>query len=155
MVRRTVGFWWSRRRRTCRSEVALSAANRASMHRARTRRRCLLAAIASQPRPFVAATPYATAQRPATLVLDASRAADGIMDVHERIPARAGSVHDRLSEVDSRRTRADRPAQRSGRAADLRRRQRRSTGVAIRSISTRFTSTFRPARRRSTSTSTC
>jgi predicted metalloprotease with PDZ domain len=39
---------------------------------------------------FVAATPYATEARPATLVIDASRAADGIMEVRERIPAVAG-----------------------------------------------------------------
>ncbi len=40
---------------------------------------------------FAAATPYATQERPATLVVDASRAADGIMEVRERIPAAAGS----------------------------------------------------------------
>ena len=40
---------------------------------------------------FVAATPYATQERPVVLVLDASRAADGIMEVRERIPAVGGS----------------------------------------------------------------
>ncbi len=40
---------------------------------------------------FIAAMPYATQGQPATLVLDASRAADGIMEVRERIPAAAGS----------------------------------------------------------------
>ena len=39
---------------------------------------------------FEAATPYATAQRPVLLTMDASRAADGIMEVRERIPARPG-----------------------------------------------------------------
>ncbi|MFY9739152.1 MAG: hypothetical protein WAK11_08855 [Candidatus Cybelea sp.] len=40
---------------------------------------------------FVAKPSLATQQDPATLVLDASRAADGIMEVRERIPATAGS----------------------------------------------------------------
>jgi predicted metalloprotease with PDZ domain len=40
---------------------------------------------------FVAATPYATRQRPATLVVDASRADDGFIEVRERIPAASGS----------------------------------------------------------------
>jgi predicted metalloprotease with PDZ domain len=40
---------------------------------------------------FAAATPYATQERPATLLVDATRAADGIMEVHERIPAAPGS----------------------------------------------------------------
>ncbi len=40
---------------------------------------------------FIAATSYATPGQPATLVLDASRAADGIMEVRERIPAAGGS----------------------------------------------------------------
>lgn len=40
---------------------------------------------------FTAATPYATQERPATLVVDASRAADGILEVRERIPAQPGS----------------------------------------------------------------
>jgi predicted metalloprotease with PDZ domain len=40
---------------------------------------------------FVAATPYATQSNPARLVLDASRAGDGIMEVRERIPAAAGA----------------------------------------------------------------
>ncbi|MBV8066463.1 MAG: M61 family peptidase [Candidatus Eremiobacteraeota bacterium] len=39
---------------------------------------------------FVAATPYATPAQPATLVLDASRAGDGFIEVRERIPAGAG-----------------------------------------------------------------
>ncbi len=39
----------------------------------------------------MAATPYATQEHPATLVLDASRAADGIMEARERIPAEAGN----------------------------------------------------------------
>jgi predicted metalloprotease with PDZ domain len=40
---------------------------------------------------FVAAMPYATQDRPATLIVDATRAADGIMQVRERIPAPGGS----------------------------------------------------------------
>jgi len=40
---------------------------------------------------FIAATSYATQSNPATLVVDASRAADGIITVQERIPAAAGS----------------------------------------------------------------
>ena len=40
---------------------------------------------------FVAKPSLATQQDPATLVLDASRAADGILEVSERIPASAGS----------------------------------------------------------------
>ncbi|MGA8326875.1 MAG: hypothetical protein WB757_12430, partial [Candidatus Cybelea sp.] len=39
---------------------------------------------------FVPKDPYATEQQPATLVLDASRAYDGIMQVRERIPAVPG-----------------------------------------------------------------
>ncbi len=39
---------------------------------------------------FIAATPYATRQDPATLVVDASRAPEAIMTVRERIPARSG-----------------------------------------------------------------
>jgi predicted metalloprotease with PDZ domain len=39
---------------------------------------------------FVATTPYATQERPATLVLDASRAGDGFMEVREHIPAVPG-----------------------------------------------------------------
>jgi predicted metalloprotease with PDZ domain len=46
----------------------------------------LLAAAA-----FVPAAPYATAERPATLVVDASRAADAFIEVRERIPAAPGS----------------------------------------------------------------
>jgi predicted metalloprotease with PDZ domain len=51
----------------------------------------LLAQVTALALNFVAATPYATQDRPATLVLDASRAADGMMEVRERIPAPAGS----------------------------------------------------------------
>jgi predicted metalloprotease with PDZ domain len=40
---------------------------------------------------FVANRSYATEQRPAVLVLDASQAADGIMRVHEQIPAMPGA----------------------------------------------------------------
>ncbi|MBV9333081.1 MAG: hypothetical protein JO146_03660, partial [Candidatus Eremiobacteraeota bacterium] len=40
---------------------------------------------------FVAATPYATRERPVTLAVDASRAEDGFMQVRERIPAAPGS----------------------------------------------------------------
>ncbi|MGC1381724.1 MAG: hypothetical protein WA814_11960 [Candidatus Baltobacteraceae bacterium] len=40
---------------------------------------------------FVAQPPYATEQHPATLELDATRAADGIMQVRERIPAAPGA----------------------------------------------------------------
>jgi predicted metalloprotease with PDZ domain len=40
---------------------------------------------------FMAATPYATRQRPATVVVDASRADDGFIEVRERIPAASGS----------------------------------------------------------------
>jgi predicted metalloprotease with PDZ domain len=40
---------------------------------------------------FFPKTSYATEQQPATLVLDASRAADGIIEVRERIPAAAGA----------------------------------------------------------------
>jgi predicted metalloprotease with PDZ domain len=39
---------------------------------------------------FVAATPYATAAQPATIVLDASQASRGIMFAHEKIPAVPG-----------------------------------------------------------------
>src|SRR5579883_1100083 len=39
---------------------------------------------------FIAATPYATRQDPATLVVDASRAPEAIMTVRERIPAQPG-----------------------------------------------------------------
>jgi predicted metalloprotease with PDZ domain len=46
----------------------------------------LLAAAAN----FVAAVPYATQTQPATLLLDASRAGDGIMQVRERIPCPTG-----------------------------------------------------------------
>jgi predicted metalloprotease with PDZ domain len=46
----------------------------------------LLAPVAASAGTFSAKPSYATEQRPATLVLDASRAADGIMRVHERVP---------------------------------------------------------------------
>lgn len=39
---------------------------------------------------FAAATPYATQDRPVTLVVDATRAGDGFMEVRERIPAAPG-----------------------------------------------------------------
>lgn len=39
---------------------------------------------------FAAATPYATQNRPVTLVVDATRAGDGFMKVRERIPAAPG-----------------------------------------------------------------
>ncbi len=39
---------------------------------------------------FAAVAPYATQSRPVTLLLDASRAADGFMEVHEHIPAATG-----------------------------------------------------------------
>ena len=41
---------------------------------------------------FVAKTPYATEQAPATLVVDATRAADAILEVRERIPAAPGPL---------------------------------------------------------------
>ncbi len=47
-----------------------------------------LAASAAE---FIAATPYATRERPATVVLDASRASAGIMRVHEQVPAAPGA----------------------------------------------------------------
>jgi predicted metalloprotease with PDZ domain len=47
----------------------------------------LLAPLAASAGNFVAKPSYATEQRPATLLLDASRAGDGIMRVHERVPA--------------------------------------------------------------------
>jgi predicted metalloprotease with PDZ domain len=51
----------------------------------------LLAPALASAAEFVAKPSLATEQDPATLVLDASRAADGIMEVRERIPASAGS----------------------------------------------------------------
>ena len=51
----------------------------------------LLAPAVASAAGFVAKPSLATQQEPATLVLDASRAADGIMEVRERIPATAGS----------------------------------------------------------------
>jgi predicted metalloprotease with PDZ domain len=51
----------------------------------------LLAPAIASAAGFVAKPSLATEQDPATLILDASRAADGIMEVRERIPATAGS----------------------------------------------------------------
>ena len=51
----------------------------------------LLAPAVASGAGLVAKPSLATQQDPATLVLDASRAADGIMEVRERIPAIAGS----------------------------------------------------------------
>jgi predicted metalloprotease with PDZ domain len=51
----------------------------------------LLAPAVASATAFVAKPSLATQQAPATLVLDASRAADGITEVRERIPATAGS----------------------------------------------------------------
>jgi predicted metalloprotease with PDZ domain len=51
----------------------------------------LLAPAVASATSFVAQPSLATQQDPATVVLDASRAADGIMKVRERIPATAGS----------------------------------------------------------------
>jgi predicted metalloprotease with PDZ domain len=51
----------------------------------------LLAPVFASAAEFVAKPSLATEQAPATLVLDASRAADGIMEVRERIPATPGS----------------------------------------------------------------
>ncbi|MGC2651196.1 MAG: hypothetical protein WA304_10385 [Candidatus Cybelea sp.] len=51
----------------------------------------LLAPAVASAAGFAAKPSLATQQEPATLVLDASRAADGIMEVRERIPATAGS----------------------------------------------------------------
>ncbi|MFZ0681397.1 MAG: hypothetical protein WAM84_00795, partial [Candidatus Cybelea sp.] len=51
----------------------------------------LLAPAVASAAGFAAKPSLATQQDPATLVLDASRAADGIMEVRERIPATAGS----------------------------------------------------------------
>jgi predicted metalloprotease with PDZ domain len=51
----------------------------------------LLAPALASAAEFVAKPSLATQQAPATLVLDASRAADGIMEVRERIPATPGS----------------------------------------------------------------
>ncbi len=51
----------------------------------------LLVPSAASGSDFIAKPSLATQERPATLVVDASRAADGILRVHERIPATAGS----------------------------------------------------------------
>jgi predicted metalloprotease with PDZ domain len=51
----------------------------------------LLAPAVASAAEFVAKPSLATQQDPATLVLDASRAPDGIMEVRERIPVTAGS----------------------------------------------------------------
>ena len=109
------------RRRTCRRAGEVGSVR--AENRARMLARALPIFSRAPPARSAAdssrATPYATEQRPATLVLDASRASDGIMEVRERIPAVPGPLDARLSEVDPRRTRPDRTAQRSGRAADL------------------------------------
>ncbi len=47
-------------------------------------------ALPASAAPFVAATPYATQQHPVVLVLDATRAARGIMQTHETIPVAPG-----------------------------------------------------------------
>jgi len=51
----------------------------------------LLAPCAASGSGFITKPSLATQQRPATLVVDASRAADGILRVHERIPAAPGT----------------------------------------------------------------
>ena len=78
-----MGFWWSDR------AGPAGYAGKGALLAVRTRL-AMLALIAAAAT-FVAATPYATRERPATLVVDASRAADGIMTVRERIPAPPGS----------------------------------------------------------------
>jgi predicted metalloprotease with PDZ domain len=50
----------------------------------------LLAPAAVRGAPFVAKPSDATQAQPATLALDASRAADGIIEVHERLPVTSG-----------------------------------------------------------------
>ncbi|HEY2475379.1 MAG TPA: hypothetical protein VGI19_11335 [Candidatus Cybelea sp.] len=50
----------------------------------------LLTSSAGSAAEFVAKPSHATAQSPATLVLDATRAPEGFMEVHERIPAVSG-----------------------------------------------------------------
>ncbi len=51
---------------------------------------CIVAAQQASAQPFVAKTPLATEQRPMVLSIDASGAADGILRMHERIPASRG-----------------------------------------------------------------
>jgi predicted metalloprotease with PDZ domain len=51
----------------------------------------LLAPVAVRGAPFVAKPSDATQAQPATLALDASRAADGIIEVHERLPVTSGA----------------------------------------------------------------
>ncbi|HVR46738.1 MAG TPA: M61 family peptidase [Candidatus Binatia bacterium] len=51
----------------------------------------LLAPSAASGSGFIAKPSLATQERPATLVIDAAHAADGILRVHERVPAAAGS----------------------------------------------------------------
>lgn len=51
----------------------------------------MLALFAVVAATFIPATPYATQERPVTLVVDATRAADAMMEVHERIPVTAGN----------------------------------------------------------------
>ena len=78
------------RRRTCR-RLPEGRAHAASESGANARPRSLISLVLlapSPPRPpFAPRRRIATQERPATLVLDASRAADGIMEVRERIPA--------------------------------------------------------------------
>jgi predicted metalloprotease with PDZ domain len=80
--KRTVGFWWSDSAGPARfpREGALCGAREADG---------MLPLIAAAA--FVAAAPYATQERPVTLVVDASRAGDGMMEVREHIPAAPGS----------------------------------------------------------------
>ena len=82
MHKRTVGFWWSDSAGPARfpGEGALCGAREADG---------MLPLIAAAA--FVAAAPYATQERPVTLVVDASRAGDGMMEVREHIPAAPGS----------------------------------------------------------------
>ncbi|MBV8196755.1 MAG: M61 family metallopeptidase, partial [Candidatus Eremiobacteraeota bacterium] len=51
---------------------------------------CVLAAQGVSAQTFVAKPPLATEQRPVTLLIDASSAGDGLLRVHERIPAARG-----------------------------------------------------------------
>jgi predicted metalloprotease with PDZ domain len=70
----------------------MQAENRSRMHRlcALLTLCALIAPAAVHAAPFVAKPSYATQAQPATLLLDASRAADGIIEVHERLPATSG-----------------------------------------------------------------
>ena len=82
MVMKNRGHLVAGRRRTCRKAAGRS---REAEKRARMLRPLILAPI------LLAATPYATQERPATVVLDASRASAGIMRVHEQLPASPGA----------------------------------------------------------------